>query len=385
MSDSAWQASLGSPSYEKMSAAMLHEFLILYRDAIIDDTAAKALRRGSPMLSVEALRNGVPLFLAQVSQTLREETESVSDPFSSTAIAAGATRHGAELLIRGFTVSEVVHFYGDICQSITELALAHEAPMSVDEFRILNRSLDTAIATAVTEHARLTADKTSLRETERLGTLAHELRNHIHTGLMAFAALKGGTVAVNGSTGTVLGRSLTNLRALVETTISEVRLGATHQARERMNVHAFLEDVVLSARLLAEHHEIQFLVEPVESRLAIDGDPQLLGSAVMNLLQNAFKFTPAGGRVSLRSRATADRVIIEIEDQCGGIEVREVTFSPFTEKRSTNRAGLGLGLSIARQVVHAHGGEMDVRTIPGIGCVFSIDLPMVLDPAPLVA
>jgi signal transduction histidine kinase len=368
-----------------MSAPVLHEFLTLYRDAIIDDTAARALRRGSPLLSVEALRNGVPLFLAQVSETLRAETESGGDPFPTTAIADGATRHGAELLIRGFTVCEVVHFYGDICQSITELALAHEAPMSVDEFRILNRSLDTAIATAVTEHARLTADKTSLRETERLGKLAHELRNHIHTGLMAFAALKGGTVAVNGSTGTVLGRSLTNLRALVETTISEVRLGTTDQPRERMNVQAFLADVALSARLLAEHHEIQFLVEPVEPRLAIDGDPQLLGSAVMNLLQNAFKFTPAGGRVCLRSRGNADRVIIEIEDQCGGIEVGEVTFSPFTEKRSTNRAGLGLGLSIARQVVHAHDGEMDVRSVPGSGCVFSIDLPMVLEPAPLVA
>ncbi len=221
---------------------------------------------------------------------------------SSTAIADGATRHGGELLLRGFTISEVVHFYGDICQAVTELAVAQNAPVSVDEFRILNRSLDTAIAESVTEHARLTAEHTSQGERQRIGQLAHELRNHVQTASLAFSALKGDAVAANGSTGAVLARSLTNLRALVESTLSEVRMADTDQPRERVNVKKFLADVAASARLLADHHDIRFVVEPVDSELAVDGDPQLLASAVMNLLQNAFKFTPPGGAVVLSAR-----------------------------------------------------------------------------------
>ena len=78
---------------------MLHEYLILYREAIIEAAAAKAMRRGSPALSVEALRNGVPLFLAQVSETLRAETgETGAHALCSNDIADGATKHGAELL-----------------------------------------------------------------------------------------------------------------------------------------------------------------------------------------------------------------------------------------------------------------------------------------------
>ncbi|HJR58373.1 MAG TPA: HAMP domain-containing sensor histidine kinase [Vicinamibacterales bacterium] len=361
---------------------MLHEFLVLNRDAIIEATAAKAVRRGSPTLSVEALKNGVPLFLAQLSETLRSEAGEGTDTLASTAIANGATKHGAELLLRGFTLSEVVHFYGDICQAITELAVTQAAPISVDEFRILNRSLDTAIAEAVTEHARLTAHKATQGETERLGQLAHELRNHVQTALLAFSVLKSGTVAVNGSTGTVLGRSLTNLRALIESTVAEVRLTDVTRRRARMAVGEFLADVAAGARLLSDQHEIQFLVEPTDSGPAIDGDPQLLASAVTNLLQNAFKFTRPGGLVVLRSRIRGTRVIIEIEDQCGGIEESTVTFHPFPERRALDRSGLGLGLSIARQAIHAHGGEMHFRNIAGTGCVFSIDLPLATDPDP---
>ena len=61
--------------------------------------------------------------------------------------------HGRELRLQGFTVSQVVHDYGDVCQSITDLAMERDAPISVDDFRTLNRCLDDAIASAVTEYA----------------------------------------------------------------------------------------------------------------------------------------------------------------------------------------------------------------------------------------
>jgi hypothetical protein len=121
-------------------------------------------------------------------------------------------------------VSQVVHDYGDICQTITAIAVEQGAPISVEEFHTLNRCLDTAIAEAVTEHARLTAERRSAEETERLGHAAHELRDTLNTAILAFHTLKRGAVAVNGSTGAILGQSLMTLREVIDRTLSEVRL-----------------------------------------------------------------------------------------------------------------------------------------------------------------
>ena len=112
----------------------------------------------------------------------------------------------------------------------------------------------------------------------------------------------------------------------------------------------------------------------------IDVDPQLLTSAVMNLLHNAFKYTRDGGAVVLRAHAHGDRLLVEIEDQCGGIpDTKSDLFQPFGERRGRDRSGLGLGLSIARQAVRAHDGDIHVRNIPGQGCIFTIDLPLATD------
>ncbi len=355
---------------------MLHDFLTLNRNSIIDLTCVAAARRPDMVVRVDALRNGVPLFLTQLSETLR--LEMTAEPFSSVAIQESATKHGGDLWTLGLNISEVVHVYGDICQAVTALAERQSAPITVQEFRILNRSLDTAIANAVTEYARNTADSTSRAETERLGQLAHELRNHIHTALLSFAVLKGGAVAVNGSTASVLGRSLMSLRALIDSTLSEVRLTVSVQPRERTTLRDVLTEVVASANLLAAHHGATLALEPVDSALAIDADPQLLASALMNLLQNAFKFSRPGGHVVLRARAAGLRVTIEIEDECGGVIENDDLFRAFSDRRGKDRSGLGLGLSIARHAVQAHGGDIQVRNLPGKGCVFAVDLPVAL-------
>ena len=118
-------------------------------------------------------------------------------------------------------------------------------------------------------------------------------------------------------------------------------------------------------------------VEPVDSSLAVEGDPQLLTSAVMNLLHNGFKNTPAGGLVVLRARAEERRLILEVEDECGGFPERKGDlFQVFGDRRGSDRSGLGLGLSIARKAMRAHGGDIHIRNIPGKGCVFVIEVPL---------
>ena len=362
---------------------MLYEFITTYRDAIITRTREKLTARPWPSASANDLENGVPLFLTQLAETLRAEANAV--PFAAGAIGVSATHHGRDLLALGFTVSQVVHDYGDICQAVTELAIEQNAPITTEEFHTLNRCLDTAIAEAVTEHARLTAASTSSDEAERLGRVAHEVRDILNTALLAFQTLKRGTVAINGSTGGVLGRSLMNLRDFVDSTLSDVRMTANQQHRERMPLATILNDIATAGGLHADYRGLKFVIEPIDPALMVTVDPQLFGSAVMNLLTNAFKYTRADSTVTLqglsRPRPRAHR---------GGRRVRR----HFPRARATHSSrsstgadaigrGLGLGLSIARKAVAAHGGDVTIRNMPRKGCVFVIELAISADDLPV--
>jgi hypothetical protein len=97
--------------------------------------------------------------------------ETSETPFPTSAIGCSAAQHGRELLAEGYNLSQVVHDYGDICQAITELALDRKAPITVKEFHTLNRCLDTAIAEAIAEYARVMAGAAQLPRSRRRTTL----------------------------------------------------------------------------------------------------------------------------------------------------------------------------------------------------------------------
>lgn len=353
---------------------VLHDFVTRFREDIIERTRQKLGTRPAQVRVQGGLQNGVPLFLTQLSEALRQEANGT--PSGETAIGNAAARHGAELLSLGFTVSEVVHTYGDVCQAVTELAVEKKAPISTEEFHTLNRCLDTAIAEAVTEHARLTAEWRSTGETERLGQVAHEIRNHLNSAMLAFDSLRRGVVAVNGSTGAVLGRSLLGLRDVVDSTLADIRMAALPEHRETLHLAAFLGDLAVAAALHAEYRGLTFTLAAIDPALAVTADPHLLASAVTNLLNNAFKFTREGGHVVLDASECDGRVCIRVEDECGGIPAGNADpFHPFTDRRGKDRSGLGLGLSIARKAVRAHGGDISITNQPGRGCVFIIELP----------
>src|SRR5438552_3146327 len=138
---------------------MLHEFLSRNRGGLIERCREKVAQRASPQSTAEELDHGVPFLLDQLIKTLRvEQTPFPMDSRKVSGPAGGgkpflselgdmAARHGGELMRRGYTVEQVVHDYGDLCQSITDLAFELSEPVEVDEFRTLNRCLDNAIAT----------------------------------------------------------------------------------------------------------------------------------------------------------------------------------------------------------------------------------------------
>jgi signal transduction histidine kinase len=354
---------------------VLHEFLESKRAEIITRTKEKVAARDVPRATEAELTYGIPLFFDQLIQTLKRSSPNDSAE-SSREMDASATKHGDEMLRLGFSVGQLVHDYGNVCQAVTELAFELNAPITVDEFHTLNRCLDDAIAQAVTEYGRLREQSQTDRETERMGALAHELRNRLNTAMLSFGILKSGTVTIGGSTAALLESSLTGLNDLIDRSLAEVRLEATVQRRETILLAEFIEEIEIAAIIEAKARGHQLTVAPVEYGVVIEADRQLLAAAVANLLQNAFKFTHEAGHICLRTRATANQVSIDIEDECGGLPPgrAEALFRPF-QQRSTDRSGLGLGLSISRKAVMLNGGDIRVRNLPGKGCVFTVELP----------
>jgi hypothetical protein len=355
---------------------MLHEFIAVNRNEIIRRCRAKVATRSVPPPTAAEIDHGVPLFLDQLVDALRLGLS------SSPEIGGSAVLHGHDLLLQGFTVSQVVHDYGDVCQSITELAVEASAPISTDDFRMLNGCLDDAIAGAVTQYGRegnqFAIDGETVRGSERLGFLIHELRNLINTAIVAFEVLKSGNVGVAGSTGTVLHRSLMGVRDLIGRSLAEVRLTQGVQNPKPFLVSGFIDELAPAATLAADAGGVTLTVMPVEDAVAIEADRQVLAAVVMNLLQNAFKFTRPRTTVTLRVGASAERVLLEIQDECGGLPDGEINelFRPF-EQRGANRTGLGLGLAFSRWGAEANHGRVYARNIPGAGCVFTVDLPRV--------
>jgi signal transduction histidine kinase len=278
-------------------------------------------------------------------------------------------------------VSQVVHDYGDVCQTITKLAAEANWPISTDDFGTLNRCLDDAIAGAVTmyqhEIQQTDLDDAARNGNERMGFLVHELRNLLNTAIIAFEVLKTGNVGVAGSTGAVLNRSLVGLRQLIAGSLDEARMTRAVQNRQRILVSTFIEEVGAAATLEAAARAVKLIVSPVQEGLAIEADRQILSAVIGNLLQNAFKFTRPRSTVTLKVGASADRVLIEVHDECGGLPgvapAKEQV--PMFEQRSADRTGLGLGLAFCRWGADANGGRLYARNLPDKGCVFTVDLP----------
>ena len=355
---------------------MLSDFLVEHRESLIDRARDKVLLRRLPLPTDFELQHGVPLFLDQLSETLRMEAAHLD---TLPKMGPGAILHARDLLAQGFTIGQVVHDYGDICQAVTELASEVSASITTQEFHTLNRCLDDVTAEAVTEYGRRTELAAAGVERERVGQLVDELRNLVQSAVLSFQILRRGAVGIAGTTGKAHERTLRGLSDLVEHAQAEVRLNSKVRERVRFQLWQLIEEVAFPANLEAGARGVTLVVvPPTGHQLEVEADRQLLRSAISNVLQNAFKFTKHGGRVELRTHSSPERVTIEIEDACGGLppgKAKEIFKQPFSLP-AADRAGVGTGLSIAFRAVEQAGGTIAVRNLAGKGCIFTIELPL---------
>jgi signal transduction histidine kinase len=356
---------------------MLHEFLVRYREEILQLCRTKVLADGESKPTSDLLGRGLPVFYDELAVVLNNAASDTAEPsLKNEPVPGDAAAHGKESLRLGYSVSQVVRSYGAVCQSIMEFVQTKSFEITAAEFQSLNLSLDLAIAEAVTEFEKMKSRQAVKAEAERLGVLIHEMGNALTAATLAHQMIQKGRVGGAGMTSNVLSRSHDRMWGLIRSAEAEVHLrggGAVKFSRIRLT--DITDEIRTAADLAANLKEVRLEFD-VDPAVEFTADPQLLFSALSNLVNNAVKFTPRNGSVKVSARISGERVLIEVEDECGGLpdgKIEEL-FKPYVQKGS-DKSGMGLGLPLSLRAVESNRGTLTARNKPGKGCVFTIDLP----------
>lgn len=247
-------------------------------------------------------------------------------------------------------------------------------------------------------HARKKAEE-SLREADRrkdefLATLAHELRNPLAPIRNSLHILR---LAVPDSGAAeqvqdMIERQVSQMVRLVDDLmeVSRITRGKIDIRREPIEVAAVVRSAVETSKPLIEAARHQLAISLPAEPLILNADPVRMSQVLANLLNNAAKYTPEGGQIWLTIRREGSSVALSVRDTGVGItaEMLPVVFDLFTQAHRTyNRAqgGLGIGLTLVRNLVDMHGGSVEARSDgPGRGSEFIVRLPLTVDRAAVV-
>jgi signal transduction histidine kinase/ActR/RegA family two-component response regulator len=247
--------------------------------------------------------------------------------------------------------------------------------------------------TAVHERLRLLNKlrKSDQRKDEFLAMLGHELRNPLApiVNAVQLLRLQPCESKLQQQAHTIIERQLGQLIRLVDDLleVSRISTGRIHLQRQQLDMRAIVERGVETVRLSIEQrrHELEVHLPP--SAIWIDGDPARLEQVVVNLLNNAAKYTDEDGHIWLSLQQEGDEAALQVRDSGVGIapELLPHIFDLFTQsERSLARSqgGLGIGLSLVQRIVEMHGGTVAASSAVGQGSEFVVRLPVVLTPDP---
>jgi len=352
----------------------LHELLLRRRDDVLRSWMSqfRIATQDTPVTTVELIDH-VPQFLDELVEALRLAEE---EPQLAAGRTSTAGKHGLQRFRLGFDIDAVVREYGLLQRCIVDMATPPGAHLSAAEYKMLGDSISRGIADAIIQYSRQRDAELRRQANEHFAFVAHELRNPLASAQLAFEFLKGRGQLTPGPVSELLERGLTRARDLIESTLQVAWTNdGTELRREPVAVGRLVAEAVSESNVAARIKEIHIEVSG-QHDILLEVDPKLISSALTNIVSNAVKFTHNGGEIRVRWTADHDRVLIDVEDACGGLPegATERIFAPFVQA-GTDRSGFGLGLAIARQAIHAHGGELRVHDRPGDGCTFSIELP----------
>ena len=230
---------------------------------------------------------------------------------------------------------------------------------------------------------RIARERQTALEQERtllITAIAHDLRTPLFALRSRLEGLERGLATTPEKAATyirVAREKADALERLIADLFAYTRLEYLEQSiqEEDVDIGLLLEQAVESARPQAETKGVALTLDGDQEPAFVRGDAHLLTRAVGNVLDNAVRYTPAGGQIELRWRASDDRVILEVADSGPGIAPDDLPhlFEPLYRadtSRNTQTGGVGLGLTIARRIIRAHGGELGAANRPGGGAIF---------------
>jgi len=230
----------------------------------------------------------------------------------------------------------------------------------------------------------------NLREFERLndlksefvGLVSHEFRTAL-TGIQGFSELiRDGKLSpdeMREFAGDINSDALRLNRMITEMLdLDRIESGKMSLRLVAVNLNEIIEECVARARFTSDIHQLDIDLDPALPQ--VNGDADRLVQVIANLLSNAIKYSPACGRVEIRSWAAVNQVVVEVEDHGEGIPADFIDrvferFERYEASPTSRIIGTGLGLPIARQIIDLHGGRMWVESRVGIGSIFHFSLP----------
>jgi signal transduction histidine kinase len=323
------------------------------------------------------LTNHIPRFLDEIVAALTLDAGLPSGSPTAPVETNTAAGHGAQRLRLGFSLDAIIREYGLLRDAIVEVARHSLVELTFRELQIVFDCIIGGIAHAVSEYTRRRDAEFTRQANEHFAFVAHELRNPLSAATMAFQLLKAQGHFPTGRPTSALERGLRRTSELIDQTLQTARATAgIDLRREATTLSALIDDAVLGALPEAESKAITIRVA-IAQDATMSLDVRLVRSALVNLVLNGVKYTHKQSTIELRAGITEGKVLIEVEDCCGGIapETIEKAFAPFM-RFDKSQKGFGLGLAIARQAAEAHGGTIYVKNLPGKGCVFLLELPV---------
>ena len=332
-------------------------------------------------LDIPTLNNHVP----DLIEELASELEACSDETMIEGLTDNPVIHGLDRLELGFDVEEVVGEYNALRGVILNLIEAHDLQVKGLINHTINRVIDKSIGLAVKTYAAQKALEVQQRREEHLSFVAHDLRSPLSTISIAAQLLErqlphAANDAATANLLATLGRNVTRLNELIVKVVQEennLNADPNERARRRdVELKPLVEGLMRDLDPMAVSSDAK-LFNQVPAEIIAFADPNLLTLVFQNLISNAISYTPHGNIiVGARQDPEANSVECWVSDNGAGItnDRTEKVFEKLETDPERNE-GMGLGLAIVRQFVEAHGGNVSVDSVIGVGSTFRFNLP----------
>ncbi|MGI8481221.1 MAG: sensor histidine kinase [Chthoniobacterales bacterium] len=317
-----------------------------------------------------------------ISEITRDLSLSAAGVLSVEHAAGSPPVHGVQRFHDGLDVGEVVAEYNLLRTAFITVAERHDLFVVGQALRIINHRLDEAVRLAVTAFAAQQALIRKEQEDEHLAFIAHDLRTPLNAvSLLADALKEEWGEARSGPTDKIFAALSRNL-GRVEELIQKVLKAKAHPSgtgssfqpeRRTFELWPLVQRLVLDLKAVSSKHDIE-VVNEISHLVTVFADAGRISQVFQNLLGNAFKYA-ARGRIVIRAREDAGTLTCVVQDNGAGIPL-EMLSSVFHKLASDpEKEGSGLGLTIVKQIVEAHGGTVSAESIHGSGATFSFTLP----------